>query len=460
MKKKSTYIDISERKVLLRTFDIIIIILSLSIASKYTDFAYININNYLIYSWFFFLSIYFLLFGEIFQLYNLGVSNNRFLVFRGVLVTSFITTLVYVFSPYVTPSLPENRLQIIYFYLLITIPVLIWRFLYIGLLFSPKYFKTIIIVGHESISERLLEVVHLKNLHNIPSYISNKKIKGLPNFNDIKTVNLTKLVKESFATEIVMSSVGFTIEEKKNLNNQLVELFEMGINIKSFETYYEQVTDRLPIEYLDYNFYKKINLSKNKNNHLYLFSQRFIDIILSIIGLVIFISLLPFFLIGNLLGNRGSLFYTQKRVGYKGKIFKIYKLRSMVKNAEENGPVWAIKNDQRITPFGKILRIFRLDELPQMINVIKGEMSIIGPRPERPEFVKQLKSKIPFYSMRHVVRPGLTGWAQVNYPYANTIEEQQIKLRYDLYYIKERSTFLDFKILVKTISTVLFFKGQ
>ena len=118
------------------------------------------------------------------------------------------------------------------------------------------------------------------------------------------------------------------------------------------------------------------------------------------------------------------------------------------------------KNDARITSFGKFLRNTRLDEFPQFINILRGEMSLIGPRPERPMFVADLEEKIPFYAIRHVVRPGLTGWAQVNYPYANTIEEQETKLRYDLYYIKERNSFLDFKILIKTISTVLFFKGQ
>ena len=132
----------------------------------------------------------------------------------------------------------------------------------------------------------------------------------------------------------------------------------------------------------------------------------------------------------------------------------------MVKNAEKNGAVWAQKNDVRITFFGRFLRNTRLDEFPQFVNIIKGEMSLIGPRPERPVFVADLKEKIPFYAIRHVVRPGLTGWAQVNYPYANTIEEQETKLRYDLYYIKERNTFLDFKILIKTVSTVLLLKGQ
>lgn len=460
MAKKSSFIDISERKLLLRVIDVFVIVVSISIASKYTDFNYINISNDLIYRWFLLLIVYYLLFGQIFQLFNLNVSNNRFLVVRSIVVTSFITTLGYVFSPYLSPSLPDNRLQIVYFYLLITLPVIIWRFLYIGLLFSPKYFKTIIIVGHTSIAERLIELIKVKNFHNIATYISNEEINGLSNFNDIKKANISQLVNDNLVTEIVVSSSGFSNDVITNLNKQLIQLFEEGVNIKSFETYYEEVTNRVPIEYLDYNFYKKINFSKNSHNQLYLFSQRFIDIVISILGLLFFIALSPIILIGNLVGNRGPLFYSQERVGFKGKIFKIYKLRSMIKNAEKDGAVWAKKNDSRITSFGKFLRNTRIDEFPQFINIIKGEMSVIGPRPERPEFVNELKINIPFYAIRHVIRPGLTGWAQVNYPYANTIEEQQIKLRYDLYYIKERSSFLDFKILIKTISTVLFFKGQ
>jgi lipopolysaccharide/colanic/teichoic acid biosynthesis glycosyltransferase len=193
---------------------------------------------------------------------------------------------------------------------------------------------------------------------------------------------------------------------------------------------------------------------------MYLFGVRFVDVLLSILGILLFLFVIPFILIGNLFANRGSLFYSQSRVGKNGKLFRIHKLRSMVKNAEANGAVWATKNDTRITKFGKFLRKTRLDELPQFFNILKGDMSLIGPRPERPEFVKDLEEQIPFYAIRHVVRPGLTGWAQVNYPYANTIEEQETKLRYDLFYIKERSSFLDFKILIKTITTVLYFRGQ
>ncbi len=460
MSKKSFHIDISERKLLLRTFDVVSMLLSLIIASKYTSFTYIDVNSDLIYSWFFILAIYFLLFGQIFQLYNLKVSNNRFLVIRSVFVTALITTLFYIFSPFITPSLPTNRLQIIYFFLLITLPVIIWRFLYIALLFSPRYFKTIIVIGHTSRTEKLIELIQFKNYHNIATYVSNAEIEGLNNFNDVKTVDLIELVRANLASEIVISTSGFSGDTISRLNKQLIFLFETGVNIKSFETYYEEVTNRIPKEYLDFNFYKNINFSVNNDNQFFHFTQIVIDVLISLIGITFFICIIPLILIGNLIGNRGPLFYTQDRVGFKGEVFKIYKLRSMVKYAEIDGAVWAQKNDKRITSFGKLLRNTRLDEFPQFINILKGEMSLIGPRPERPEFVSDLEEKIPFYAIRHIVRPGLTGWAQVNYPYANTIEEQETKLRYDLYYIKERSFFLNFKILIKTVSTVLFFKGQ
>ena len=132
----------------------------------------------------------------------------------------------------------------------------------------------------------------------------------------------------------------------------------------------------------------------------------------------------------------------------------------MVKDAEKNGAVFAEKNDTRITSFGKFLRKTRLDEVPQFINILKGDMSIVGPRPERPIFVQQIAEKLPFYQTRHVIKPGLTGWAQVNHAYTTTIDDALIKLQYDLFYIKHRSIFLDINILIKTIGTVLFYKGQ
>jgi len=154
------------------------------------------------------------------------------------------------------------------------------------------------------------------------------------------------------------------------------------------------------------------------------------------------------------------LFYTQERVGKDGVIFNILKFRTMVANAESQNAVFATNNDSRITAFGRFMRKTRMDEFPQFVNILKGEMAVIGPRPERPFFVKEIAQIMPFYETRHIIKPGLTGWAQVNYSYGESIDDSLIKLQYDLYYIKHRSLYLDFNISLKTITTILFYRGQ
>ncbi|ARV13822.1 sugar transferase [Polaribacter sp. SA4-12] len=455
-----SYYNISERKILLRIVDIAIIILSLFLSSIYLNFNYFFFSNDYILNWSLLLIFYYLIFGEIFLLYNLNISNNRYTVVRSVILTAFFTTIFYIFTPYISPVLPSNRLQIVYFFLILSLPVIIWRFLYMWLIFSPKYFKNIVFIGESDRIKSILKKIQKDNIHNLHAYLSDKEVTGIHNFQDISTAKISSLIDKNSVTEVIVSLKGLLPEVVEKLNKELVLLFEQGVNIVSYETFYEEVTLRVPKEYLKNNFYKHLNFSKNNSNRFYLFGLRFVDIILSIFGLIVLFFLIPILFLGNLMGNRGSLFYSQDRVGQNGRKFNIFKLRSMVENAESNGAVWAVKNDKRITAFGKFLRNTRLDEFPQFYNILKGDMSIIGPRPERPEFVKDLENKIPFYAIRNVVRPGLTGWAQVNYPYANTIEEQETKLRYDLYYIKERSAFMDFKILIKTVTTVLFYKGQ
>lgn len=460
VKKRTSPIDLSERKLLLRFGDSIVIIFSLWVASSFFNFGYVDFKNTEIFFWISTLLAYLLLLGTIFELYDLKVSNSSFLVIRSIVITTFITTLVYVFTPIIAPSLPENRIQILYFFLIITLPVIIWRIIYLSVLFSPNFFKTVIVIGDSSKVKKIISLIEKKGFYNIAAYSSEKIIESTEGFIDVNSIPLSTLVDEKNASEIIVSTEGFTKEVIENLNKKLIFQFEKGINIKSFESFYEELTDCVPTEHLGYNFYKDIHFSKSNEKGLYLFLHRFIDLLIAMVGIVFLIGILPFILIGNLLGNRGPLFYVQKRVGLHGKIFQIIKLRSMVLDAEKGGAVWAKKNDIRITRFGKFLRNTRLDEIPQFLNILKGEMSLIGPRPERPEFVNNLKEKIPFYSIRNVIKPGLTGWAQVNYPYAATIEEQEKKLRYDLFYIKEQSAFIDFKIIIKTMTTVLFFKGQ
>jgi lipopolysaccharide/colanic/teichoic acid biosynthesis glycosyltransferase len=155
-----------------------------------------------------------------------------------------------------------------------------------------------------------------------------------------------------------------------------------------------------------------------------------------------------------------SIFYTQERVGLGGNTFKIYKFRSMRPNAEQNGAQWASKGDNRTTRIGKFIRKYRIDELPQLINVFKGEMGFVGPRPERPEFVSGLVKVIPYYNQRHNVKPGITGWAQLKYPYGASQDDSLEKLKYDIYYIKHRSVLLDLFILIRTVEVILFGKGR
>ena len=240
----------------------------------------------------------------------------------------------------------------------------------------------------------------------------------------------------------------------------LIPLLKEGLSIRPYSKVYEDITKRILVKDASTDFYCYFPFNRSNHNKLYLSINRIMDILLSVIGLLFLGCILPFILLINLGFNKGPLFYTQSRVGKSSKNFKIFKLRTMIEDAELKGVQWAVKDDNRITRFGKFLRLTRLDELPQFVNVLFGDMSTIGPRPERPEFVEELIASIPFYETRHSIKPGLTGWAQVNAKYASSSNESLEKLQYDLYYIKERSLYLDFRILVKTISTIIFFRGR
>src|SRR6185369_7979167 len=193
---------------------------------------------------------------------------------------------------------------------------------------------------------------------------------------------------------------------------------------------------------------------------LFTFCKRAVDIFLSVTGLLLTLPFFPLIALAIKLDSKGPIFFRQLRVGNREKQFMLYKFRSMRQDAElGSGAVWAEKNDPRVTSLGKFLRNSRVDEIPQLINVLKGDMSFVGPRPERPEFVEKLKQIIPYYSKRHFIKPGLTGWAQVRYPYGASVEDAVEKLRYDLYYIKNISAFLDTLIFFETIKVVLFGRG-
>lgn len=188
--------------------------------------------------------------------------------------------------------------------------------------------------------------------------------------------------------------------------------------------------------------------------------KRAVDIAAALTMLVFFAPLLALVAVLIKLDSPGPILYRQKRVGRDGGVFDILKFRSMVTDAEKNGVCWAKKNDDRVTRVGKVIRKLRIDEMPQAFNIMRGEMSFVGPRPERPEFVKLLESEVPSYQMRHAVRPGLTGWAQVKYVYGASVEDARVKLQYDLYYIKHFSLWRDVLIMLMTVRVALFGLGS
>lgn len=230
-----------------------------------------------------------------------------------------------------------------------------------------------------------------------------------------------------------------------------------GIAIEESATFYEKLMGKISIEMLRPSWL--IFSSNSRLSRMYKHWRRLIDVTAASIGLLLSLPIMLLTAIAIKLDSRGPIFYTQERVGKGGEVFKIVKFRSMRTDAEKDGPVWAREADDRVTRVGKIIRKVRIDELPQFINVLRGEMSFIGPRPERPEFVQMLEREIPFYAHRCLVKPGLTGWAQIRYSYGASVQDAMEKLQYDLYYIKNQSPVLDLIILFETVRIVLFGRG-
>jgi exopolysaccharide biosynthesis polyprenyl glycosylphosphotransferase len=244
-----------------------------------------------------------------------------------------------------------------------------------------------------------------------------------------------------------------------HLLQALMDCHEQGIQVTVMPHVYERLTGRVPVEHVGSNFHVIMPVDRDPNR-LYLLTKRAMDLGIALLGGVVMIVLLPLVALATALESPGPLFYRQVRVGRGGRLFEVIKFRTMVPDAEAEGPRWATERDERITRVGRVLRRLRLDELPQVINVLRGDMSIIGPRPERPEFVATLEREIPFYRARHALRPGVTGWAQVNYGYGASTEDALVKLQYDLYYAKHRSILLDLVILVRTVGVVVRLRGR
>jgi lipopolysaccharide/colanic/teichoic acid biosynthesis glycosyltransferase len=290
---------------------------------------------------------------------------------------------------------------------------------------------------------------------------------------------LQELVSQHKADLVV---VAITHEKSQQLVNILTRISWNGIEVVDMPSLYEHIAGKLPIFHLSdiWLLFNGLNKRKLYCRHL----KRLMDLVVAGVLLVTHAPLLALIALTIKWDSRGPVFYRQERLGYEGHSFKLIKFRTMIENAESCGPQFAEENDPRITRVGRYLRKFRLDELPQLINVLKGEMSIVGPRPEREIFINEFREllpvqrpgrragdppgktidcgfqeKIPYYSHRLLVKPGITGWAQVMYPYASSLDQTKEKLQYDLFYVKNIGFFLDMAILLKTVRIVLFGRG-
>lgn len=456
------YFEIAERRLLLRLFDVIFVLLSLYFVNSHFEIRYLDFSVVNFY-WTLVLGVYLLFFGSIFEMYNLQVASNEFQVLRSTVLTVSTTVLVYLLTPVFSPTLPTTRIQILLFYVIVLISLILWRLFYVKFLASNLFVQNaVLICEKEQLRELILGLEKIDPHYKIIAYVSVDTMDDFVGHDYVQHIEknaLVSFVEKYGVSEVVIASQkteGITSE----LYQQLLQLLEAGRSIREYSQVYESKTQRIPVHYMARDFYRFFPFSRSNSNKLYLFVVRVFEVLLSIIGILFGVALLPLVLLGNCIGNRGTLLYTQERMGKDGSVFNIYKLRTMVQDAESNGAVFTVANDVRVTRFGSFLRKTRIDEVPQFYNILKGDMAIIGPRPERPCFVKKIAELMPFYETRHVIKPGLSGWAQVNYSYGENIEDSLIKLQYDLYYIKHRSIYLDLNISLRTITTVLFCRGQ
>ncbi len=320
-------------------------------------------------------------------------------------------------------------------------------------LFSPKYLALIkpikcLILGSGPLADELAK--ENKFLHNYQAFsLLNYKI------DDFQAQKLSQIIQEENLELILLNSE--TLSEQ--IIDELIKAKFAGLEVIEIGTFYEKLTSRVPLLHLPNNWFLNGQVFNQVANLALLRAKRIFDLSFVFLLAPAVIPLIIFSSIIIQLTSKGAALYQQKRVGLCGQIFTVYKLRSMVIDSEKAGIQWTTEKDPRITPFGRLIRASRIDELPQLWNILKGEMSLIGPRPERPEFVESLRKQIPYYDLRHSVLPGLSGWAQVNEPLATPSDSLQ-KLEFDLFYIRHLSFWLELDIILRTIRIVLMRKGH
>lgn len=393
------------------------------------------------------------------DLYNfeLSFSTARY-AFRFLAAITIVTlALATVF--FFLPSMTAGRIIFLLNYIFVGLLAFSWRLLFEWWLKNIlKRPNKLLIIGAGKAGMELYDFVKDRDNFQITGFVdddrSKAEIKGLPYMG--ATGMLKELVGSTKVNMVILAAMRI---ENPSLISSIIDCKMKGVRVLDLPSFYEVFAGNIPVEHTNKLWFVSNPIAGVEQSVYNVRIKKVIDLTLATIGLGLSLPLCALISIAIKMESEGPVFYRQNRVGLRDETFEIIKFRSMNVGAEKNGAVWAIKNDSRVTRVGKVIRKLRLDEIPQMWNVLKGEMSFIGPRPERPEFVSGLTEKIPFYSLRHSVRPGITGWAQVSYPYGASDRDAVEKLKYDLFYIKNVSPLMDFHILIKTVRVVLLGKG-
>ena len=413
-------------------------------------------------TWFYFLPLFWLVL--LVETYNPHRASNWRQTLTGLVAAALFGMGVYVFFYFTADPGSLPRLGVASFALSAWILTTFWRFLYIRIFTSPQFTRRAILVGAGTSGQALLEVINgiQPAPYNVVAVLDDnpeKKNKKVAKHTVIGGGQLLlPLIEEHGVTDILVAISG---RMQEHTFSSMLEAQEQGVEIVRMPVAYEELLYRVPVNYLEADWLVRSFVDDMRVNRFYQMGKRIIDLVGGLAGVAILILLTPIIALVTLIDSGLPITFWQTRAGKGGKPYRIIKFRTMQTDAEEEGkPQLAQEDDKRSTRVGRFLRKTRLDEWPQFLNVLRGDMSLVGPRPERPELMEHFEKRIPFYRARLLERPGITGWAQINHGYYATLKEMSMKLEYDLYYIKHRGPILDFVILLRTIGTIFGFRGR
>jgi exopolysaccharide biosynthesis polyprenyl glycosylphosphotransferase len=407
--------------------------------------------------WFYFLPIIWILL--LVELYEPHVAASGRKTTRGIAIAAFIGLMAYslVFIIQQESNLP--RIGFGAFLLFASVLTLIWRMVFIRIYKSTGQRRRVLLIGAGKAGQTLAEVYNSQGTRsfNLIGYVDDdtakvgKRICGLRVLGS--SIHLLNIIDVYHISDLVIAING---EIQGATFQSILDAQEKGVEVTRMPILYEEMTGRVPVHHLESDWIIRSFVDGLHVSGFYELAKRVLDILGALVGILIFVITCPFLAVAVLVDSGFPVFYSQPRLGRGGLIFKIYKFRTMRQDAEADGEAkTTLENDPRVTRVGRFLRRTRLDELPQFWNVLRGEMSLVGPRAERPELVAEYQKQVPFYRARLLVKPGLTGWAQINYGYVASVTETAVKIEYDLYYIKHRTLGMDFQIILRTIGTVL-----